>query len=150
MEFKNYLLTERRDYFASRIGDILTAVHELITAGKQVGARQLVKHTEGIANQIRKVLHTNWPKTHYKHLRRLQKCGVAIMKCIEEKGDLQEILQSVRHELEKLSEKIGLPINDLGVTNKEEKPTPQQAQPQPPQQVDMPPSQTQAMLFSKL
>ncbi len=140
MGFKNYLLTEQRDYFASRVADILTAVHELVSAGKQVGARQLLRHTEGVVNQIRKILHTTWPRTNFKHLRKLQKCGVALMKTIDEKGDLRETLNSVRHELEQLSGKLGQPINDLGVGEKEEKKEKKQPQqmPQPDMQQQQP------------
>lgn len=116
MEFKNFLLTEQRDYLSQKIGDILTSVHELVSGGKQIGARQLVRHSEGVVNQIRRILHSSWPKTEYKHLRKLQKCGVALMKCIEEKGDLREVLNSVRQELEQLSQKLGTPINKLGVS----------------------------------
>lgn len=118
MNFKDFLLTEQKDYFTGRVADILTGVHELLTGGKQIGARQLVTHSEGIANQIRKVLHSNWPKKNNKYLRILQKCGVGLMKTIDEKGDLRETLNSVRHELEQLQQKIGEPVNDLGSPKK--------------------------------
>jgi len=121
MEFKKFLLTEQHEYLSGKIGDVLTGVHELIQGGKQIGARQLVRHSEGIVNQIRKILHTSWPRTEYKYLRKLQKCGVALAKCIDEKGDLQDTLNSVRHEIEQLSHKLGEPINTLG-TSKKRKP----------------------------
>lgn len=124
MEFKKFLLTEQRDYLSQKVGDVLTAVHELIQGGKQVGARQLVRHSEGIVNQIRKILHSSWPRTEYKFLRKLQKCGVGLAKCIDEKGDLTDTLNSVRHELEQLSQKLGEPINTLGSPKKKDKPKP--------------------------
>lgn len=113
MRFKQFILTEQRQFLAHRVGDILTAVHELLSGGKQVGARQLVKHSEGVVNRIRKVLHSSWPRSDQKYLKPLQKCGVALMKTIDEKGDLNETLNGVRGELEKLSEKLGEPVNTL-------------------------------------
>lgn len=139
MEFKKFLLNEQHDYLSQKIGDVLTGVHELIQGGKQVGARQLVRHSEGIVNQIRKILHTSWPRTEYKFLRGLQKCGVALAKTIEEKGDLRETLNSVRSEIEQMSHKLGEPINTLGSPKKskpsvEEPKNDQQEVPIPDQQ----------------
>ncbi len=118
MEFKNFLLIEQKQYLSEKIGDVLTGIQELITGGKQIGTRQLVRHTEGIVNQIRKILHSSWPRSEYKYLRQIQKCGVALMKCIDEKGDLREVLNSVRVALEQMSEKIGDPVNRLGTPKK--------------------------------
>lgn len=107
------MLIEQRQFLAHKIGDILSAVHELLSGGKQIGARQLVKHSEGVVNHIRKVLHSSWPKSDRKYLKSLQKCGVALMRTIEEKGDLQQTLNGVRAEIEKLSGKLGEPVNKL-------------------------------------
>ena len=58
------------------------------------------------------------------------------MKAIEEKGDLPDVFNSVRAELEKLSGKLGEPVNTMG-SMEQEKPEqpPEQAAtlaPQPP------------------
>ena len=119
MKFKEFLLIEQRQFLAHKTADILSAVHELLAGGKQIGARQLVKHSESVVNHIRKVLHSSWPKSDQKYLKELQKCGVALMKTIEEKGDLQQTLNGVRSELEKLSGKIGEPVNSLATPSKE-------------------------------
>jgi hypothetical protein len=119
-KFKDYLLNEQHEYLAHKVGDILTAVHELIQGGKQIGARQLVKHSEVVVNQIRKVLHSSWPRSEMKYLRTLQKVGVAIMKTIDEKGDLPETLNGARVEIEKLQDKMGQPINHLATPAKDE------------------------------
>lgn len=111
MNFKDYL---KKDYLAQKVGDVLTGVQELVEGGKQVGARQLVRNSEYLVNQFRKILHTTWPRTKYKYLRVLQKCAVALAKCIDEKGDLPEVLNSIRAELEKLTKKMGEPVNSLG------------------------------------
>lgn len=118
MDFKNFLILEQREYLGEKVGDILTSVHELLSSEKQIGARQLVNNSENIVNQIRKILHSSWQKSERKFLKKLQKCGVAIMKAIEEKDDLKEILNSVSAELENITSKIGTPINKLGGENK--------------------------------
>ena len=92
LKFKSYLLNEQHEYLAHKVGDVLTGIHELIQGGKQIGTRQLVKHSEVVVNQIRKILHSSWPRSEMKHLRVLQKVGVAIMKTIDEKGDLNDTL----------------------------------------------------------
>lgn len=120
MEFKQYLLNEQHQYLAHRIGDVLTGVHELISGGKQVGARQLVRHSENIVNEIRKILHATWPRSEYKYLKPLQRCGVALAKCVDERGDLPETLNSVRREIEKLSQKLGMPLHRLGSPGNEQ------------------------------
>lgn len=128
MGFKKFLLIEQRDYLSQKVGDVLTGVHELVQGGKQIGARQLVRNSEGIVNQIRKILHSSWPRTEFKYLRKLQKCGVGLAKCIDEKGDLREVLNSVRHELEQLSQKLGEPINTLGSPKKDKPKPPEEPQ----------------------
>lgn len=118
MRFKDFLISEQHEYLADKVGDILTSVQELVEAKAQMAARHLIKNSENIVTQIRKVLHSAWLPSERKYLRVLQKCGVAIMKAIDEKGNLKEILSSVKSELEKLSEKIGEPINKLGAPQK--------------------------------
>ncbi len=131
MEFKSFLLTEQKDYLAHRVNDVLTGVHELLAAKKQMGAKQMVRNAEDVANQIRKILHTSWPRSEHKHLKTLQKCGVALMKTIEDKGDLSDTFNSVRSELEQLSHRLRVPANKLG-TGQEE--TPERPEPKPPGQ----------------
>ena len=129
MEFKQFLIREQREYLGDRVSDVLTGIHELLQAKKQMGARQVIRNAESIANQIRKILHASWPRSEHKYLKTLQKCGVALMKAIEEKGDLPEVFNSVRSELEELSHKIGVPVNKLG-SGEEEKP--KRPEPLPP------------------
>lgn len=142
MEFKKFLLTEQKEYFADRVNNVLTAIHDLLSAKKQMGAKQMVKSTETIANQIRKILHTSWPRSEHKYLRVLQKCGVALMKAIDEKGDLPETFNSVRVELEKLSHKLRVPANKLGTDSDD---TPKRPEPKPPGEPpqQLPPHQPQ-------
>jgi len=157
MKFKEFLLVEQREYLSEKIGDVLTGVQELLTGGKQIGTRQLVKYSEFIVNQIRKILHSSWPRSEYKYLKKLQKVGVAIMKSIEEQDDLRGTLESSKAEMEKVLEKMGTPINKLAAPSKEEEkpeegpppgqqpspmeqpPTPMQQQPMGPPPAGMPP-----------
>jgi hypothetical protein len=140
MEFKNFILTEQKDYLANRVNDVLTGVHELLAAKKQMGAKQMVRNAEDVANQIRKILHTSWPRSEYKHLKVLQKCGVALMRAIEDKGDLSDIFNSVRSELEKLSHRLRTPVNKLGTGEEETPERPEQIPPgQKPQEPQIPP-----------
>lgn len=143
IKFKEYLLTEGKQFLADRVKDVLEAVEDLVSAGKQVGARQLLRNSEGVANQIRKIIHQSWSRTEYKHLKKLQKCGVAIMKTIDEKGDLPETLVSVRLELLDLLKKLGVPINK-GSGKDYEAPEPPAPGQQPPQQAPPMPGQPPA------
>ena len=142
MEFKKFLLFEQKEYLADRVNSVLTGIHELLSAKKQMGAKLMVKSAESIANQIRKILHTSWPRSEHKYLKVLQKCGVALMKAIDDKGDLSETFNSVRAELEKLSHKLGVPANKLG-TGEEEKPKRPESPPPGVQPEALPPHQPQ-------
>lgn len=95
MEFKKYILNESQSYLAQRVGDILTALQSLQEDGPNMGARNKVSAAEGIVNQIKRVLHDSWPSENREILKALQKSGVAIMKAIEEKGDLIEVISGV-------------------------------------------------------
>ena len=112
--FKDYILLENRVYLGSKMGDILTALQELRDDAKSMGTRSLVRYSEKIVNQIRRVLHTHWPKDELKFLKPLQKIGVAMMKAIEEREGLEEIVAGSAGELEKVLSKMGVPINKIG------------------------------------
>lgn len=135
IKFKDFLLNENRSYLGEKIGNILTAVHDLDDEGKTMGMRQMMRFCEKIVALIRRILHSNWPQTEQKHLKTLQKIGVAIMKGIEEKQDLRELMPSIRQELEQLSQRLGVPVNDVGPENSGEPDveTPSKEQEGPPQ-----------------
>ncbi len=162
LEFKYFLLSESRVYLGSKIGDILNAMQELQEEGPHMGKRQFMKHAERISAMIRRILHSSWPQKETHHLKGLQKIGVAIMKSIEEKGDLEEALKGGSAELEKILANMKVPVNQIGapdetegqkggesVENPEHKPDkpPEpappdgagQAPPQPPQSGQQPP-----------
>lgn len=113
MEFKEFILNENKNYFGEKLGNILNALHDLIEDGKSMGVRNFSKQSEIIVSQIRSILHSGWSKSEEKYLKKLQKIGVAIMKSIEEKNNLEEVLQSSAHELEKILSDLGVPIQNI-------------------------------------
>lgn len=136
--FKHFLLNEEKSYLNQRISDILTALHDLQEDIDNLGSRHINRMAESIVNQIRRVLHSNWSEKQHKSLKSLQKAGVAIMKAIEEKGDIKAILGSATKEIEELSGKLGTPVSDIG-DSAEGQPAvlepPEPEQPQPNQDV---------------
>jgi len=122
MNFKEFVLLERQMYLSQKIGDILTSAQELSSDVRSIGTRDMSRFSERIVNQIRRLLHSHWPKEHQKYLKSLQKNGVALMKAIKEKGDLPATLSGVTSNLEKLVADMGAPINKLATDNtKDEK-----------------------------
>ena len=114
ISFKDFLLTEEKGYFGARVGDVLNAVQDLNNDADAMGNRHLSRLVVGIVNQIRQILHSNWSISQRPMLLRLQKIGVALMKSIDEKGDVKEVLDSVSGELASIMQKLGVPTNNLG------------------------------------
>lgn len=119
--FKQFILNENKQFFASQCGDILSAIQNLEEESEYIGTRNLVRYSQNIANNLRNLIHSHWTDDLQSHLKELQKVGVAILKAIEESSDLLEVIKSSRNSLEELVKKLGLPINDVGVPEKEEK-----------------------------
>lgn len=112
MKFRDFLLSENKAYFAQKASDILSSLQDLNSSADDMGARHLVSNAETIVNQIRRIIHTHWPQGEEANLAALQKCGVAIMKAIEEKDDLQEVLKACQQQIESMSG--GAPVNKMG------------------------------------
>ncbi len=158
--FSDFLLNEEKSFLGRRVGDVLTAVQDVQQDMPNLGTRHLTKIAEDLVNQIRKILHGTWSAKHQKDLKELQKIGVAIMRTIDEKGDLKEILPAAAQQLETLSGKLGVKVNslqapeqmdgqdisqdDFQITgpNPQDQPDPQQP---PPQQQPQGAPQPQAM-----
>jgi hypothetical protein len=118
--FKNFLLFENKAYLGQKVGDILTSLKEINADSKTMGSRDLVRFSERIANQIRRILHSHWSKEEKQYLIKLQKVAVAIMKAIEEKNDLPNIIANSTTTLEKLVADLGVPIHKFASPDKEE------------------------------
>ena len=150
-EFKDFLLNENRAHLGQRMSDILNSLQELEENGKSLGTRQMVKDSEGVVNQLRRILHTHWGKEEEKHLKPLQKVGVALMKAIEEKSNLPDAITGSTREMEKLMTDMKVPVNKLAAPEGAERPKesgegevgvagPQgEAPEQPPEQPQQPP-----------
>lgn len=111
--FKWFLLNEDKAYFGHRIGDVLTAVQDLEQDMDGMGSRQISKVAESIVNQIRKIIHSQWPPQYAPKLKQLQKIGVALMKAIEEKDDLKQLVPAAAQQLADISGKLGVKTNNL-------------------------------------
>lgn len=114
--FRDFLLNEQHAYLSEKVGDILSALHDLEDNGQAMGSRQLMQSSEAIVRQIRRILHSQWPRSEQHYLPILQKVGVAIMRSIDgkaDKGELKEILTSSKGEIEQLTAKMGMPQNAL-------------------------------------
>ena len=164
MRFKEFLLNENRAYLGQKVGDILSALQQLRDDAPNMGSRNLTEYTIRIVNLIRRVLHSSWPKDEEPNLIKLQNGGVALMKAIDEKGDLPGMISAVAGAFEKLVADLGVPVNKLtptetpkdqssdakstaGSENKPPEPTPPQppaadAAPATPQTVDAAPQGT--------
>jgi hypothetical protein len=142
IQFKDFLLNEDKAYLGQRIGNILSALQDLVQNAKGMGTRHLVQSSETIINQIRRILHTHWPQEHEDGLKRLQKVAVAISKAIEDQDDLEGILQSGSQELEGLLGDMDTPVNQLTSPPEEEQPK-EPAEPTGEPQGEMPPEAPQ-------
>lgn len=118
MNFKDFLLNEDTAFLAQKVGDILTASQELQSDAPNMGARELVRFSQNIVNQIRVILHSKWSQEQNSKLLELQKIAVAVAKCIDEKGDLKNLLDTTTQSLEKLSQDLGRPIHKFAVADK--------------------------------
>lgn len=113
-QFKSFLFNETKYYLGQRAGDILTALQNLQDDSNTLGNRALIRASQGVVNQIRRILHGRWDEGDVKYLKHLQKIGVAIMQAIDEKGDLPEVISSAVAEVEKMLSDLETPVNSLG------------------------------------
>ena len=111
--FRGFLLNEEKGHLGHKVNSVLTGMQDIQTDMGNIGSRHLNRLAEEIVNQIRKILHSNWTQKNHKYLIDLQKIGVAIMKTIEEKGDLKDVLPSATQELQNLAGKLGVKVNNL-------------------------------------
>lgn len=113
-EFRNFLLLEQEDFLAQKVGDILSALQSLSDDSGQLGNRQLVKIADNIVQEMRKILEGRWSKEEEPHLLSIQKAAVAMAKAIDTNQKMPDIIAGAKSELEKVQQKIGSPLHDLG------------------------------------
>lgn len=114
INFKNFLLNENEDHFSVRVNTILSIIQELLDNSKGMGKRQIVLNCEDIVSKIRSILQDRWSEKQKKYVKKLQKCGVAIAKCINDKGDLLDVLEASLSELQSIVSDTGNVVNSLG------------------------------------
>jgi hypothetical protein len=120
INFKDFLLNEAKYYLAERIGSILSAIQDLLQNFEGIGKRQLIFNCENIISQIRSILQDKWSEKEKNYLLEIQKAGVALAKCLNEKGEMREVLESVSEVFSKISEKLGVPVNSIGNESEED------------------------------
>jgi hypothetical protein len=111
--FKYFLINESKSYLGHRVNDILTALQDIQDDMENLGTRHLSRLAENVVNEIRKILHGQWEVRHHQNLEQLQKVAVAIMKTIEDKGDLREILPASVASMQKIAGGLGVKTNEL-------------------------------------
>lgn len=119
MGFKKFIINESKAYLSQRIGDILTALQSLQEDATNLGNRQLVRATEGIVNQIRRILRDNWSDEEKNALKTLQKIGVALAKGMDSNEDMSQIIAAATQELQNVSGKMEEPVNALASPEEE-------------------------------
>lgn len=112
-EFRKFLVTEEKVYLGQRIGDILTAMQQLKEDSPNMGKRHLIRVVTNIVKQIRRVLHSSWTFEEERYLKDMQRVGVALMKGLDDNEDLVQLITNCVASMEKLSDVIDTPINNL-------------------------------------
>jgi hypothetical protein len=124
--FKNYLIVENDQFLAVQVNNVLEDLQNLLDEIENIGTRNLVKTSNVIANNIRNIVKSHWEVSNEKPLLSLQKCGVAILKSIEEKSDLKELIPELVKEIENSLAQMKQPVNKIASPSakpKEENPT---------------------------
>lgn len=128
IHFKDFLLNESKYYLTEKIGNILSVIQDLLENIEGIGKRQLVVNCDNIVSQIRSILQDKWSEKEKTYLLDMQKIGVAIAKCVDDKGDISDILQAAASSFEEILNKLGVPLNSVG--NEQEEDTPKNNPPQ--------------------
>jgi hypothetical protein len=113
-QFKDFLISENKYYLGQKSGDLLSAMQALSDDSPNIGNREMIRATQGLINQIRRILHSRWDDEDLKYLKTLQKIGVALCKAIDEKEDIATIVSSAQKELEEMINDMEVPVNNLG------------------------------------
>ena len=111
--FKSFLINEEQSFLGHKLGGVLTSIHDLEDDMGGMGTRHISKVVEDIVDQIRKILHSQWSTKQQANLKELQKIAVALMKAVEEKDNLKEIIPQISQLLGKISGKLGVKTNSL-------------------------------------
>ena len=108
--FKQFLLLENEQFLAVQMNNVLQDLQDEI---ENIGTKNLVKTSQLIANNIRNIIKSHWEISTNKPLVSLQKCGVAILKAIQEKSDLKDVFPSLIEEIQKAISQMKEPVNRI-------------------------------------
>jgi hypothetical protein len=80
--FKEFILNENKQFFATQCGDILNAIQNLVEEAGYIGERNLVRYSQNIANNIRNLIKSSRISDNdfKNHLKELQKIAASILK----------------------------------------------------------------------
>jgi hypothetical protein len=114
MGFKQFLLTENKKFFGKKIGEIVNSLADIGQDAPNLGARHLVRLAEKEVNNLRSVLKKSWSEQiKQDYLPDVQRVAYNLAKTIEDKGDLRDVLPQVLQDLENLSGRLGVKMNQL-------------------------------------
>lgn len=128
LDFKSFVYKETKEYLGDELGRILNSIQSLADDAKKIGADKLIEYSKRLVSDIRAVVGGHWLPEDIKYLQVLQKIGVELAKALQEKGDLETKLISATQALQSTVKEMGVPINDLGVSPKNQ-PSKQGTQP---------------------
>ena len=111
--FKQFLLLENEQFLAVQMNNVLQDLQDLQDEIENIGTKNLVKTSQLIANNIRNIIKSHWEISTNKPLVSLQKCGVAILKAIQEKSDLKDVFPSLIEEIQKAISQMKEPVNRI-------------------------------------
>jgi hypothetical protein len=119
ISFKNFILRENIELLGNKIGYIYSASTDLQSNYKDLGPKMTSKQLQKIASDIQALIQGHLATENKKQIETLRDLGVAIMKELDpqysEKLGVEQLLNLVVEGLKSISEKLGVPINDLGV-----------------------------------
>lgn len=113
--FRRYVLAEQTEFLGKQIGDVLSALKSLAEDAGRLGTRQIIRVSDQIVDDMRRILKGRWPTEDYGHLQELQKVAVYLKKsCDSNEKPLTDVVQACKAAVENLTAKLGTPINDAG------------------------------------
>jgi cell division protein YceG involved in septum cleavage len=124
MRFKEFLLKENEDnYLEVKIGDILSALQNILEDSGVISKKDVNDHLVNIANRIKPLLNSG--NKNYKILKTLQKVAVTIYSGVENGDDPKNVAQGCIAELEALLSGNGSAINKINKKETEGLPKPE-------------------------
>ena len=114
MGFKKFLITENKKFLGKKLGDVLNSLNDIQEDAPNLGQRHLVRLAEKEVNNLRSILKKSWSEPiKQNYLPDVQRVAYNLANTIEEKGDLREMLPQALQELQTVSGRLGVKMNQL-------------------------------------